>query len=660
MSFLVPAFLAGLLALGIPLAIHLAQRQRKDVVPFPSLMFLRKVPHPAVKRRRLRDLGLLAMRLAALVLLALAFSRPFFAERADAAAVTGASRDVVVLLDRSWSMGHADRWDRARAAARGVVDNLRPGDRASLIAFDRTAEVLQRPTGETAALRARLDAAEAPSDELTRFGPALKLAETLLAESDRSVREVVLISDFQRAGWEGDASLRLPAGVTLTPVSVSEPGAANHAVAGLTFTRAETQGRERVTATARLANLADEPATVTATLEVDGRALQTRDVEIPAHAGARTTFDPFVLPDAPTRVTVRTDTDALPADDAFHAVLAPGQAVNVLVVQGAQQSGLYLTQALDLGDAPRFRTTEASPGQLTSARLDDQHVVILNDVPFPGGAPGRALREWVHQGGGLLVATGARSAWPADGAGLLPGSPQAPRDRVQTRGGTLAWLDLDHPVLELFKQPRSGDLSSARFQRYRPIEPDSATAVLARFDDGAPALLERPAGEGRVLVWTSTLDSYWNDLPLQPVYLPLVHQAVRHLARYTPPAPWVTLGDAPALALGAERAGFMEPEDAEEGGPETSPERSVVAVNLDRSESDLSALDPAELVTAVAGAEAPEGGARPSAAAALAPETREKRQSVWWYLLAAAFVLLAVETVLSNRLRRSAPAGGTA
>lgn len=650
-SFLVPAFLAGLIAIGIPLLIHLRQKQRREPVPFPSLMFLRQLPHPAVKKRRIRDWWLLALRAAAVILLVLAFARPFLPNRTASAAGTSVSRDVVILLDRSWSMGHGDAFERARAAARGVIDGLGTTDRIGLVLFDRTAEAALHPTDERARLRGALDQAR-PGSEITRYGPAIKLAETLLADSDRGRRDVILISDFQKGGWEADASLRLPAGVSLTTVSVADPDAANRALTGLTFTRERAQGRERVSVTARLANLGTGDARTDATLEVDGRPVQTLQAEVPARGGTRVTFAPFVLPDAPTRITVKATPDDLPTDDTFHAVLEPGQSVGVLVVDGAsgrRNASLYLRSALELGDRPRHDVAVVSPTSLTEARLAQTRVVILNDAPWPGGAAGRALRAWVESGGGLFVSLGDGAAWPRDGAGLLPGAPRAPTDRP--RGGTLAWLDLDHPALEAFKQPRSGDLTTARFHRYRALETDSASAVLARFDDGAPALLERRVGEGRVLIWTSTLDTYWNDLARQPVFLPLVHQAVRHLAAWQPRAPWRVVGEAATAALAVTEPGFHEVEQPEEGAGDPSSEASsVIALNVDRSESDLAALDPNEVATAVAGPEATDDGPMLAAAGtAPAPETQERRQSVWWYLIVAAFLLLAIETVLANR-----------
>src|SRR5579872_6473169 len=104
MAFLTPLFLAGLAAIAIPVLIHLIQRERKRVIEFPSLMFVRRIPYQSVRRRRIRHWFLLAMRAAAIALMVAAFARPFFRQGAVEAAAVGGSREIVVLLDQSASM----------------------------------------------------------------------------------------------------------------------------------------------------------------------------------------------------------------------------------------------------------------------------------------------------------------------------------------------------------------------------------------------------------------------------------------------------------------------------------------------------------------------------------------------------------------------------
>src|SRR3954449_1962894 len=140
MSFLTPLFFVGLGAIAIPVLMHLIQREKKRVIEFPSLMFVRRIPYQSVRRRRIRHWGLLLLRAAAIALIVAAFARPFMRQSAVAAAAGGGAREIVILLDRSASMGYGDHWTRAQDAARTVVRGLGSDDRATLVLFNKNAE----------------------------------------------------------------------------------------------------------------------------------------------------------------------------------------------------------------------------------------------------------------------------------------------------------------------------------------------------------------------------------------------------------------------------------------------------------------------------------------------------------------------------------------
>src|SRR3954470_2613030 len=129
MGFLAPLFLAGLAALAVPVLIHLINRERKEVIAFPSLMFLQKISYKSVRRQKLRHILLLALRCLALAIVVSAFARPFFHRNTPPTIAAGGAREVVVLLDRSYSMGYADRWTRAQNGVRRVAASLGPSDR---------------------------------------------------------------------------------------------------------------------------------------------------------------------------------------------------------------------------------------------------------------------------------------------------------------------------------------------------------------------------------------------------------------------------------------------------------------------------------------------------------------------------------------------------
>lgn len=690
-SFLTPWFLAGLAALAVPILVHLIHKERKDVVSFPSLMFIQRIPYKSVKRNQIRHWLLFLLRCAALLLLIAAFARPLFSRdtAAPPVALDGA-REVVILLDRSYSMGYGDRWDRARAAARNAVQGLGPQDRVSVVLFAERAEAVTGAGREATSALAAIDAATLGSGR-TRYGPALKLAQGVLEESELPRREVVLITDFQRIGWDGDDDVRLPERTVLTHVDLSQEETSNAAVTSVILQRDFSGDRERIVAGARLTNTGTEARTLDVVLELNGRPMGTKRVALEPNSASTVAFESFALPEGISRGTVRAGTDALPQDNIFHFVLSSGQALGVLIVEQGNapaSRSLYLRRAMAIGDRPPIRAEVKKAGQIGPGDLQGRSLVVLNDVAIPGGAMGRALRDFVNRGGGLLIALGENTAASAFGEGmaeLVAGTVGALVDRTGDRGATLAFIDYGHPALELFSAPRSGDFSSARFYRYRTLTPAGTDRVLARFDDGGVALAERAVGEGRVLVWSSTLDSFWSDLAVQPVYLPLVHQLSKYASGFAEARPWVTVGQVVDVAPEAEGASaaarpaaaelVLEPptgdsrrigseesrlvEMSDQGfyqvrriGARGASDRRIIAVNLDLAESDLARLDPQEMTTAVtrAGTDA----ASAASVVSLTPAERERRQSLWWFLLAAALIALGAETWMSNRLSRVA------
>jgi len=153
MLFLAPLFFLGVAAIAVPIFVHLIQRERKDIIAFPSLMFLNRIPYQSVERRRIHNWWLLLLRVAAMLLVVVAFARPFLdREPVRAAAATTGAREVVILLDRSASMGYGDHWTRAQAEARKIVRELSGEDRATLVLFDQSLEEAVRSTADRSSL----------------------------------------------------------------------------------------------------------------------------------------------------------------------------------------------------------------------------------------------------------------------------------------------------------------------------------------------------------------------------------------------------------------------------------------------------------------------------------------------------------------------------
>src|SRR5438034_10759155 len=132
MSFLNPFFFIGSLVLAVPVIIHLVRREKSEIIPFSSLMFLLKVPKRSIRQQILKNLLLMLLRVLLLALLVGSFARPYFTQSAKPTAPAGLERSVVMLLDNSYSMRYGATFARLQTDAVNRIDALGANDRMAL------------------------------------------------------------------------------------------------------------------------------------------------------------------------------------------------------------------------------------------------------------------------------------------------------------------------------------------------------------------------------------------------------------------------------------------------------------------------------------------------------------------------------------------------
>jgi hypothetical protein len=198
MSVLAPLYIAGALAIALPILFHLIRRTPQGRQTFSSLMFLSPSPPRVTRRSRLNNIFLLLLRGLALALLAFAFARPFLRQDADLTVSEMQGRRIALLVDTSASMQRGDLWRQAVAHVDRVLDDASPADELALYTFDR--QVQDRMTfsewtslehsRRAALLKARLTET-APTWAATNLGDALAAVADALAGPARSCSSAI-------------------------------------------------------------------------------------------------------------------------------------------------------------------------------------------------------------------------------------------------------------------------------------------------------------------------------------------------------------------------------------------------------------------------------------------------------------------------------------
>lgn len=625
MGLLAPWFLAGLGLLALPVYLHLLRRSRPDSKQFSSLMFFEPGRQADLRRRRLDYIALLAARLLLLALVIFAFAQPVIR---SASVSAGAPALRLVVVDTSASMGFRGRMEEARRIASGLL-----APQARLAAFDSRLRLLDR------AELARLEAGPAASS-------FAELARALRAFHDEQKQpvEAHLVSDFQRSALAGGfAELQLPEGVSLKVHSVAQRAEPNWTVESVRAPARVRHGREaRIQAV--IAGFRTGAQTKTAVLRVAGRDVARQSVEVPPEGRATVEFDGPDLPYGFAECSVRLESgDGLAADDEFLFAIERTDPLT-LAWFGDRRAENYVRSALEAAAGGLFALGGGTAWQQARA------LIAAGSIP-----PEAELAAAVRRGMGLLLvltpADAARGQVPVTGQ-KITGTRYAARS---AEGFFLAArTDSTSPLID-----KAGAWQGVRFYQALAVEPGQAR-VLAALSDSTPLLLEQQVGDGIVLVLASPLDGVASDFPLQPAFVPFVEQAARRLTGWEDSTASMPAGEmlVPAAGERARAYELLDPrgrralsfaESARGASVELDQtgfwrvlrgggRDRVIAVNIDRRESDLEPLPPEslEVLPAAASAAAQSGGGAPP----------EKPLALW--VLATALAAALVEAVLAS------------
>jgi hypothetical protein len=627
LTFLAPAFLAGALAVAVPLALHLLKREPEPRVKFAPVRLLKQAPVENTEKHRLRELLLLALRVAALLLLAITFARPFFATGA-ASVSTGVT---MVALDTSYSMSAPGRFAHAQQLAKDAIAHAPAGDLVGVITFADDATIAAKPGTDRVLAASAIDDAT-PGFGATRYRAALSAAAQQLTGRHGTV---VVVTDLQEGGWDAGDRASVPEGSRIEVADVGPPPP------DFAVTAVRAQG-DRIVATVH--NAAPTARDAHMHLTVDAKAAGDATVSLGANQSAETTFS-NVPRGAAAAVSVD-DPGGIAADDVRYAVLGGTSLPAVLVVTGSGDLGreaFYVSHALAASASSRPTLQIAGIGgaalsSWTDAQMNAQAAVLVLSTRGLERRGRELLASYARRGGGILVAAGPEVDGDVVSDVLGPSSSLkvVTVDGTKPVARTLAPADLRHPIF----QPFAGNAATLGLVTFRDAARISGTAcqTLARFTTGDVALLECPAGEGRALVLASDLDNRWNDFPLRATFVPFVHEIVRYLASARAHAPEYLVGDVPAGVNPAP--GIVTIADASGTG---TPARRV-AVNVDPREADPARISVEEFQSAVTRLK--ETGASDTRVEA---RQQEDRQHLWQYALAGMVLLLAMEAAVASR-----------
>lgn len=621
-------------------------------------MFLEKSPERVTRRTRLEHWLLLALRCLALILLAVAFGRPFLASIKLPSEETRLTR-AVILVDRSASMQREGLWGAALNSAREALERFGENDEVAVAFFDEDFQLAaDLPSLAGLGARARVSSLNqlisekftAPGWRRTDLGSALGQAANLLLSADATLpadsREIVLISDFQEGAdrgrlsetpWSEDVRVRC------LPVSTSTAG-------NLSLTLASTPPRSNIDEAevyrVRITNStdSDNPAVTLAWKGFPDGAVKT----LVAPGTGRILSSPPRPPGA-ERGTLFVTGDDHPFDNEVHVSPVQPRPLRILFlgeeseVETAGSPLFYLRRALQ--PTPALTPLVSTSPTFVAPEIATLEVVVVTGEWTP--ETGTALNDFAI-GGGLVLALPSAGTGNESFAALTGETAWKLGEAEVNDFALLANLDFDHPVLQPFARAQIRDFTKIRFWKHRKLEMNASetSRMVATFDDGSPAILEHRVGEGAIFVFLAGWKPEESQFALSSKFVPLLYSIFEHAGYSIRSAPTLYVGETVHT-----KPGFYE--DAK-GGQST-----LVAVNLAPAEGRTSVFDPA-VEFASLGIPLIDNASSIEEPALTGPEKikaefeeKEQKQKLWKWLILVALLVLISETWLAGRLKVS-------
>jgi hypothetical protein len=564
MSFLNAILLAGAAAFLIPLIIHLLNKRRVVTVRWGAMNLLHEALRQRKRNLKIEQLLLLLIRISIPILLALCLARPVMTALRQLPGMNKSK--LIVVLDNSFSMRAPSEGgmlrDRARSDLRRIFDNLPRGSEANVVlAGSPSRLLLTDPTSALDSISAALEREPSLAGPVS-LTDALQLSQSALKRLGTDSSEVIVMSDFQQSDWrsaaEGgsvpalDVLKQLRPAPLLTFYQLAGDLSENLVLASVEPSAFVVAKEQAIGLRVRVQNHGVRAyQDIAVHLEADGTRLRSTRITIAPNAETVLTLNHAFDAAGDHTLTVRVEGDSFPEDNAFSLVVPVREQVNTLLVRGDSGAGALegATDFLEIALSPHksaqaslkdvIKSGSVEERQVRERTFDGAEVVIMSNVTKLSARALTDLEEFVRRGGGLIVFAGPDmdARWHEQdffkgGKGLFPCAMKGfgHVDEGQTAARIISQRHT-HPATTYFNEARGMKLQDAAFQhwaRFQKIEGEAR--VLLSLDRGDALMVEKPFGRGRVIAFASTANAQWNNLPLQPVFVPLIQRLVTYLA----------------------------------------------------------------------------------------------------------------------------------
>ncbi|WP_337873029.1 BatA and WFA domain-containing protein [Ignavibacterium sp.] len=542
MTFLNPAVLIGLLAASIPVIIHLLNLRKLKKIEFSTLAFLKELQKNKIRKIKIKQWLLLALRVLIILFIVMAFARPALRGLSIAGTTSAAKTSAVFILDNSFSMSvlgqNGSYINQAKDIIRKILEQLKEGDEAAVILSSENNQNVNL-TSDFNQLINQLNQSEL-SYIKGDLHKSLTLAAELVNKSKNFNREIYILSDFQKNIFpkdeiKTDLSQLLNENVKIYSFPLSEKKVFNLAIDDLRSANQIFEIDKPVTFNISIGNYSEQNVqngVISVFVNQKRAAQKSFDVE----AGKSVLIDVDAVPDKAgfIDISAEIESDDIEQDNKRFVSLFIPEKISCLIISDDNSSSKFLKLALQTIGQQKLKIDERNSNQIGGTQLKNYEIVFLCSDNL--NLPDKFL-QYLNEGGSLVIIPPVNVDINKMNNQLkalnLPNvNGFAGKQNDKSLSGQFDKIDFNHPVfLNLFKKEDKKNIESPQINYFLKLSTQGKGSSIITLTDGSAFLSEYKSGKGKIFLFNTAHDLSWSNFPLKTIYAPLLVKSLFYLVQ---------------------------------------------------------------------------------------------------------------------------------
>jgi len=543
MTFLNPLVLFGLIAASIPIIIHLLNLRKLKVIEFSSLQFLKEMQKNKMRKIRIKQILLLILRTLAIIFLVLSFSRPTIRNINLAGLGSEVKNTIILVIDDTPSMSVEDKQgsyiSQAKKLAEKILESSEEGDEIYLIRFSDLNILKENfePVSKNIAQR-EIENVEVKDISKTFVEVFLSVSK-ILDQTKNLSKEVYILTDFQKTNLPEDLS-NLPkldksfdANTRIYVFKIGEKEAFNISIDSLQVLTKIFEMNKPVTITASLTNHSSENGVnVSSNLYFNDKKVAQKGIDIKSNSSGNFSFTGQIKEYGFNSGRLEIEDDDFLKDNFRYFNFFVPEKIKVLMVSENPNDlffvNLVLSQTVDDNSEPVFSITQTSTQFFNSYKPENYDILIISSPEKIFNL--NPLKNFIQNGGRVVILPGINSSVISfskaiESLGLntingVTGSKDTKSSFTRFRE-----IDFNHPIFSgIFSEKVQKKIESPKIFQSFNYKPTLSGKEIISLENNYSFLAEEKIGNGVVLLFTSAIDLSWSELPLKPIFVPMINR----------------------------------------------------------------------------------------------------------------------------------------